>query len=60
MWHKVYWELIEPVVKIRTLRARLASIQLPLIEFNLTYAQVCKISLFPYVFEQFYHVSTKK
>lgn len=25
-WSKVYWELIEPVVKIRTLRARMASI----------------------------------
>ncbi|KAF8387980.1 hypothetical protein HHK36_026646 [Tetracentron sinense] len=25
-WSSVYWELIEPVVKIRTLRARLASI----------------------------------
>ncbi|GMP25944.1 hypothetical protein CsSME_00041586 [Camellia sinensis var. sinensis] len=26
MWSAVYWELVEPVVKIRTLRARLASI----------------------------------
>lgn len=26
MWSKVYWELVEPVVKIRTLRARLVSI----------------------------------
>ncbi|XP_056166221.1 uncharacterized protein LOC115680909 isoform X2 [Syzygium oleosum] len=26
MWHKVYWELIEPVVKIRTLRARLIGV----------------------------------
>ncbi|KAH7543123.1 hypothetical protein FEM48_Zijuj02G0149800 [Ziziphus jujuba var. spinosa] len=26
IWDKVYWELIEPVLKIRTLRARLASI----------------------------------
>ncbi|KAK3014555.1 hypothetical protein RJ639_010169 [Escallonia herrerae] len=25
MWSKVYWELIEPIVKIRTLRARMAS-----------------------------------
>lgn len=25
MWSKVYWEMIEPVIKIRTLRARLAS-----------------------------------
>lgn len=24
-WNKVYWEMIVPVVKIRTLRARLAS-----------------------------------
>lgn len=51
MWSKVYWEMIEPVVKIRTLRARLASIQLSLIEFNLTYAQICKISLIPHVLE---------
>ncbi|KAJ0013411.1 hypothetical protein Pint_19968 [Pistacia integerrima] len=28
MWSKVYWELVEPIVKIRTLRARLASILL--------------------------------
>ncbi|KAK2976820.1 hypothetical protein RJ640_002219, partial [Escallonia rubra] len=26
MWSKVYWELLEPIVKIRTLRARMASI----------------------------------
>lgn len=26
VWNKVYWEMIEPVVKIRTLRARLASV----------------------------------
>ncbi|XP_057514168.1 uncharacterized protein LOC130795900 [Actinidia eriantha] len=26
IWSKVYWELVEPVVKIRTLRARLISI----------------------------------
>lgn len=25
MWSKVYWEMVEPVVNIRTLRARLAS-----------------------------------
>ncbi|KAK2984093.1 hypothetical protein RJ640_028557, partial [Escallonia rubra] len=25
MWSKVYWELLEPIVKIRTLRARMAS-----------------------------------
>ncbi|KAL6323953.1 hypothetical protein AAG906_006223 [Vitis piasezkii] len=25
-WHKVYWEMVEPVVKIRTLRARMISI----------------------------------
>ncbi|KAJ0078571.1 hypothetical protein Patl1_22757 [Pistacia atlantica] len=28
MWSKVYWELVEPIVKIRTLRARLATAQL--------------------------------
>uniref|UniRef100_A0A2C9VCJ9 Pentatricopeptide repeat-containing protein-mitochondrial domain-containing protein n=1 Tax=Manihot esculenta TaxID=3983 RepID=A0A2C9VCJ9_MANES len=26
MWNKVYWEMIEPVVKIRTLRARLIGV----------------------------------
>lgn len=26
MWSKVYWELVEPVVKIRTLRARLIGV----------------------------------
>ncbi|CAK9133958.1 unnamed protein product [Ilex paraguariensis] len=26
MWSMVYWELVEPVVKIRTLRARLIGI----------------------------------
>lgn len=26
IWNKVYWELIEPVLKIRTMRARLASV----------------------------------
>jgi large subunit ribosomal protein L45 len=25
MWDGVYWEMVEPVVKIRTLQARLAS-----------------------------------
>jgi hypothetical protein len=25
MWSKVHWEMVEPVVKIRTLRARLVS-----------------------------------
>lgn len=28
LWSNVYWELIEPVVKIRTLRARLVSLSL--------------------------------
>jgi len=27
-WSKVYWEMVEPVVTIRTLRARLVSILL--------------------------------
>ncbi|KAJ8772000.1 hypothetical protein K2173_027177 [Erythroxylum novogranatense] len=26
MWHKIYWEMLEPVVKIRTLRARLIGV----------------------------------
>uniref|UniRef100_A0A2P2KI63 Large ribosomal subunit protein mL45 n=1 Tax=Rhizophora mucronata TaxID=61149 RepID=A0A2P2KI63_RHIMU len=44
-WNKIYWEMIEPVIKIRTLRARLASIILYLI--CLVYAvclHACKIS----------------
>ncbi|EOY11292.1 Mitochondrial inner membrane translocase complex isoform 2 [Theobroma cacao] len=28
VWSQVYWEMVEPIVKIRTLRARLVSIQL--------------------------------
>lgn len=47
MWSKVHWEMIEPVVKIRTLRARLASIQLSLIEFNLLIPKFVRYRYFP-------------
>ncbi|KAL8128685.1 hypothetical protein V2J09_017840, partial [Rumex salicifolius] len=35
VWNEVYWKLIEPVVKIRTLRARLAS-YLPYVFFQVS------------------------
>ncbi|THG06110.1 hypothetical protein TEA_023260 [Camellia sinensis var. sinensis] len=40
MWSAVYWELVEPVVKIRTLRARLASIGVDQNDLNKTFIQL--------------------
>ncbi|KAH7572015.1 hypothetical protein JRO89_XS04G0185800 [Xanthoceras sorbifolium] len=34
IWSEVYWELVEPIIKIRTLRARLARFKLALTEMT--------------------------